>query len=69
VEAARVTGAVLLDAEVIGTWRARSAGRRCLAVTVELFGTGPRGLGARLEPESRRLAAVRGLEDATVTVG
>jgi hypothetical protein len=57
-------GGVLVDGEVVGTWRPRKAGRR-LTVQVELWSAVPR---AALEEQAARLAAVRGSRLAGVEV-
>ena len=58
-------GGVLVDGEVVGTWRPRKTGRR-LTVQVHLWRDVPR---APLEQEAQRLAAVRGTESAAVDLG
>ena len=55
---------MLVDGEIVGTWRARKAGP-ALTVSVELWGPADR---ARLEEQARRLAAFRGLTLAAVEV-
>lgn len=57
-------GALLVDGEVAGVWRARSG--RTLAVTVTPFGRVPGTARAAVEEEAARLAAVRG-KDAAVS--
>ncbi|MEU5691530.1 crosslink repair DNA glycosylase YcaQ family protein [Actinosynnema sp. NPDC020468] len=56
-------GAIVVDGEVVGTWRAKTAGRR-LDVTLKPFAgldLGP------VEDEARRLAAARGLDDVRLS--
>jgi hypothetical protein len=57
-------GGVLVDGEVVGTWRPRKAGAR-LTVQVELWQQVPR---AALAEQAERLAAVRGAELAGLDV-
>ena len=57
-------GGVLVDGEIVGTWRPRKAGKR-LSVQVELWGDVPQGA---LDAEAERLAAVRGAELTGVDV-
>jgi hypothetical protein len=58
-------GGVLVDGEIIGTWRPRKAGKR-LTVLIDPWRDVPT---AALEPEAERLAAVRGTELAGIHVG
>ncbi len=51
-------GAIMVDGEILGTWRAKATGKR-LDVTLNPFA--PLDL-ARFEPEARRLAAARDLD-------
>lgn len=60
-------GAVLVDGEVVGRWRARKAGRR-LAVTVEPFGGLADQVREQVVVEAQRVAVVRGLPSAVVEV-
>ncbi|RBY74365.1 winged helix DNA-binding domain-containing protein [Blastococcus sp. TF02-09] len=53
-------GAVLSAGDVVGTWRARKAGR-ALDVTLGPFGPVPPGLRAAVAAQAERLAASRGL--------
>lgn len=55
----RGPGGVLVDGEVVGTWRSRTARSR-VEVTVEPFGVLPRQARGALEAEAERLAAARG---------
>lgn len=63
-------GAVLVDGEVVGTWRPRKAGR-ALVVSVQLWdGHGDaRDLQDALQEQAERLAAVRGAPRAQVVDG
>jgi hypothetical protein len=60
-------GGVLVDGEVVGTWRARAARDR-LTMTVEPFGRLPRGARAAIGEEAERLAPLRGCRTAEVLV-
>ncbi|GAA0214986.1 crosslink repair DNA glycosylase YcaQ family protein [Saccharothrix mutabilis subsp. mutabilis] len=53
-------GAIMVDGEILGTWRAKTSGKR-LDVTLSPFA--PLDLG-RFEEEARRLALARGLDSA-----
>lgn len=59
-------GAVLERGEVVGTWRARTAGR-CLQVTLEGFGDLPARTTRAAAAEAERVAAARGLSDVRTT--
>jgi len=61
-------GVVLLDAEPVATWRAAAKGKR-LEVTVEPFLGLPKRRHAELDAEAQRLAAARGQDVASVTIG
>ncbi|MFK3983668.1 DNA glycosylase AlkZ-like family protein [Micromonospora sp. NPDC050397] len=61
-------GALLVDGEILGTWRARLAGRRRLEVAVLPFGALPGRVRAAIEAEAEHLAAARGVPDVRVTV-
>lgn len=61
-------GALLVDGDIAGTWRARQKGRR-LAVTVTPFGRLPAAARRGLDEEAALLAAARGATVTTVTVG
>lgn len=60
-------GALLVDGEVEGTWRARAAGRRRLDVTVTAFDALPARTRAAIDGEAARVAAVRGFPDVRVS--
>ena len=61
-------GALLLDGDIAGTWRAKVAGRR-LAVTVTPWSSLRAPVRAAIDAEAQWLAAARGLPTAEVTVG
>jgi hypothetical protein len=61
-------GAVLADGDVVGTWRARKAGKQ-LDLTVEPFGPVSSRRRAALDEQAERLAAHRGLGLRSVAVG
>jgi hypothetical protein len=61
----RGPGGVLVDGNVVGTWRARTAGNR-LMVTVEPFDRLPRGARKAIEDEAEQLAPLRGCRTAEV---
>jgi hypothetical protein len=54
-------GAVLVDGDVAGTWRARKVGKARLELTVDPFGPLPPPVRDALVPEAERVAAARGL--------
>ncbi|MEX2622064.1 MAG: crosslink repair DNA glycosylase YcaQ family protein [Egibacteraceae bacterium] len=60
-------GALLVEGDVAGTWRARKKGRR-IALTVAPFGRLPTAARGGLDEEAALLAAARGATGATVTV-
>lgn len=55
-------GAVLVDGEIAGTWRARKSGRK-VSLTVDLWSGAPPG---EVEEQAGRLAAFRGLQLASL---
>lgn len=59
-------GAVLVDGEVAGIWRAKRAGAARLDVTVSPFVTLSRGTRSAIEAEAQRLAPLRGATDVAV---
>jgi hypothetical protein len=59
-------GAVLVDGEVVGGWRAKAAGRRRLDIQLEPFGELPPDIGPELDAEAHAVAAARGIADATI---
>ncbi|PPK65287.1 crosslink repair DNA glycosylase YcaQ family protein [Actinokineospora auranticolor] len=59
-------GAVLVDGEVVGTWRTKAAGK-ALGVTVDAFGTLAKTTRGLLDAEAHRAAAARGFAEARVT--
>ncbi|SDF51465.1 Winged helix DNA-binding domain-containing protein [Blastococcus fimeti] len=60
-------GAVLADGDVVGTWRARKAGK-ALDLAVEPFGPVPPALRAAVEEQAERLATFRGLALRAVAI-
>lgn len=60
-------GALLVDGEVAGTWRARKQGRR-LAVTVETFTPLTASQRSELDDEAALAAASRGVAEGAVTL-
>ncbi|WP_020578527.1 winged helix DNA-binding domain-containing protein [Actinopolymorpha alba] len=60
-------GALIVNGEIAGTWRARAAGKKRLTVTVQAFGSLPRAVRAAVEDEAARMARVRGMGEAAVT--
>ena len=59
-------GAVLVDGEVAGVWRARMGGRARLDVTVSPFATLAAGRRRAVEDEAARMGVVRGATDVAV---
>jgi len=62
----RGPGGVLVDGEIVGTWRSRSKAKR-LEVTVDPFGRMTRATRDAIEGEAARLAPFRGAADVEVT--
>ena len=60
-------GAVLLDGEIAGVWRAKMAGRKRVDLTVTPFGRLASAQRSAIEEESTRVARARGAPEATVT--
>ena len=62
-------GALLVDGEIAGVWRAKMAGRKRVDLTVTPFGTlNPRSRKA-VEEEAEQVARARGAQEATVSYG
>jgi hypothetical protein len=59
-------GALLVDGEIAGVWRARKTGRAKLEITVTAFGALPGRVHADAEAEAHRVAAVQGAADLIV---
>lgn len=59
-------GALLVDGEIAGTWRARAAGKRELTVTVTPFGKLSKKSLTAVEAEAAVVAGVRGIAGAAV---
>ena len=66
-QAIRGPGAVLVDGEIVGTWRARTKGTR-LELTIEPFGKLPRPAHEAIATEAETIAPFRGAETADVTI-
>jgi len=60
-------GAVLVDGEIAGTWRARLAGKR-LDIAVTPFDRLDAGQRSAVDSEAARIAAVRSAADVRVSV-
>ncbi|WP_166659482.1 winged helix DNA-binding domain-containing protein [Labedaea rhizosphaerae] len=61
-------GAIVVDGDVLGAWKAKLARKR-LAVTVEEFVPLPRTVKKKIEQEADRVAVARGIEGADVSYG
>lgn len=59
-------GALLVDGEITGVWRARMSGRRRVDLTVTAFATMTRDQVARVEEEAAQVARARGAAEARV---
>jgi len=62
-------GALLLDGEIAGVWRARMSGRRVLELTVTAFEPLPKAALRLVEEEAAHVARARDAADVTVTAG
>jgi hypothetical protein len=62
-------GALLVDGEIAGVWRAKMAGKKRVDLTVTPFGTLTAKARKAAEEESGVVARARGASDATVTFG
>ncbi|GLY96194.1 winged helix DNA-binding domain-containing protein [Actinoplanes sp. NBRC 103695] len=60
-------GALLVDGEVAGVWRAKMSGRKRVDLTVTPFGTLNAKTRKAMETESAEVARARAVPDATVT--
>jgi hypothetical protein len=60
-------GALLLDGEIAGVWRAKMAGKKRVDLTVTAFGPLKPQARKAVEQESAVVARARGATDATVT--
>jgi hypothetical protein len=58
-------GALLVDAEIAGTWRTRASGNR-LTITVDTFAPLRPSVWTQIDAEAERVAEVRGAADVTV---
>ena len=61
-------GAVLVDGEVVGTWRTKASAKR-LELTVDPFATIKPKIRREIESEAERIAVVRNCRDIEVTMG
>jgi Winged helix DNA-binding domain len=61
-------GALLVDGEIAGTWRARAAGRDTLDVTVTAFEPPGPKTRAAIETEAGHVAAARGVRNVRVRI-
>jgi hypothetical protein len=59
---------VFVDGEVAGTWRPKASGRK-LTVVLDEFAPLPPPVRERVDAEAERVAAVRGLQLASVSSG
>ncbi|SNY62457.1 DNA glycosylase AlkZ-like family protein [Paractinoplanes atraurantiacus] len=59
-------GAILIDGEIAGVWRAKLAGRKRVDLTVTAFGKLPAGRRRQIEAESAEVARAREVPEATV---
>jgi len=62
-------GALVLDGEIAGVWRAKMAGRKRVDLTVTPFGTLTAKARKAVEQEAEVVARARGAAEATVTFG
>ena len=60
-------GALIVDGEIAGVWRAKMAGSKRVDLTVTPFGTVSAAVRKAVEAESAQVARARGVPDATVT--
>lgn len=60
-------GALLLDGEIAGVWRAKASGRKRLDLTVTAFDSLPAARRKQIEKEAAEVARAREFPDATVT--
>ncbi len=62
-------GALLVDGEIAGVWRARKKGRARLEITVTAFGALSGGVRAAAEGEARRVADARDVAEVVLQFG
>jgi hypothetical protein len=60
-------GALLVDGEIAGVWRAKMAGRKRVDLTITPFGTLSAASRKAMDGEAAEVARARGAADATVT--
>ena len=58
-------GVLLVDGEIAGTWRTKSAAKK-LTITVEPFGPLRKSAWPDVDAEAERVASVRGAQDVSV---
>lgn len=61
-------GALLVEGEIVGTWRAKAGGKKRLEITVTPFDAPVNAHRAEIEAEAERVAAHRGASDLTLTL-
>ncbi len=61
-------GALIVEGEVAGTWRAKMAGKRRLEVTVKTFGALGIDVRTEMEGEATIVARARGAEDVSLAI-
>ena len=60
-------GVLLLDGEIAGVWRAKTAGRKRVDLTLTSFGSLPAARRKQIEQEAAEVARAREVDEATVT--
>jgi hypothetical protein len=59
-------GVLLLDGEIAGVWRAKTAGRKRIDLTLTSFGSLPAARRRQIEQEAAEVARARAVDEATV---
>ncbi|MBM2619060.1 AlkZ family DNA glycosylase [Actinoplanes sp. LDG1-06] len=62
-------GALLIDGEIAGVWRAKMTGKKRVDLTVTTFGALPAAKRKQIEKESAEVARAREVSEATVAFG